>query len=94
MNVREGHQRSADHCQPNVGGYIAKTHVVYQRDTFDVHMLSVKCVLQQLYDIVAYSMLGSEAFGPCEDFPRVQRSLLNGEGEGQSERKDVWRISG
>lgn len=52
-------------------------------------MLAVERILQQLHNVVADSVFGGEALGPCKNFPLVQGGLFDGETEGKPERKGV-----
>lgn len=50
---------------------IGSTYIIDQGNTLYVHMLPIKCILQQLDYIVANRILRREAFGPGQNFPRA-----------------------
>lgn len=53
-----------------------------------MHVLPIKCILQQTHDIVPHSVLRGEALSPSEERTRVKRLLLDGEGERETEVHD------
>ena len=67
-----------------------------------MQVLAVEGVLQELYNIVSDGMLRREAFRPSQNFPLVERGLLDWKGEGEAKIDDlrvivgfrwVWRLS-
>jgi hypothetical protein len=68
-------------------------HIVDEGYTSDMQVFSIECILQQLYHIIADSVLGREALGPREDLTLVQSCLLDRETERQTQRQGrihVW----
>jgi hypothetical protein len=66
------------------------TYVVDQGYTFDMHMLSIKSVLEKSDNIMSNGILGGEAFGPRQNLARAKSSLLDWKGERKSKVNDVW----
>lgn len=51
------------------------TYVVDKSDTLHMHVLPVKCILQEFNYIPTDGILGSEALRPCEGVTDVRRLL-------------------
>lgn len=63
----------------------SNSHIVYKSDTFDVHVLTIECILKQGDNIMTNSVASREAFGPSENFARVEGGLFNGERKRETE---------
>jgi len=50
----------------------ARTNIVDESDTLNVNMFTVKSFLKKLDDVLSYSVLRSETFGPCEENARIE----------------------
>ena len=57
-----------------------------------MQMFPIKGILQEFHNVISYGVLGREAFRPSENLALIQRGLLHGETEGQSERKGRIRV--
>lgn len=67
------------------------TDVVYERNTSDMDMLPVECILKELDDVLSDGIFGCESFRPSEERARIESGLFYGEGECEGEG-NVCRI--
>lgn len=66
---RENGERSDSGSMDEKG---ARTNIVDESDTLNVNMFTVKSFLKKLDDVLSYSVLRSETFGPCEENARIE----------------------